>query len=361
MLYLASTCRPTGASPVVVAARNVHKAFIYAAALLDLEIVWLWPEEEHHSLCGCPISAQGLKTVLAGLSAPPIAVYLTSPDYLGGLADITALSETCHRYGTILAVDNAHGAYLRFLKPSQHPLDLGADICCDSAHKTLPVLTGGAYLHISKHAPVGFCERARSAMALFGSTSPSYLTMASLDRCNRYLTEGYQKRLAETVNRLEALKLRLRNTGWHIESSDPLRLTLRVPNGMTGNSLAETLRQKGVQCEYADENYVVLMVTPENRPEDLACFEAALGTHPLPPKPSASLPLAKAEQVFSIRQALFAPQETIPVTQALGRVCGTPAVSCPPAIPIAVSGERIGSEAIALFQRYGIEMVDVLC
>ena len=91
MLYLALTNRRAGSPPVVVAARNVHRAFVYAAALLDLEVVWLWPEESR-SLCGCPISAEQLERTLKGLDAPPAAVYLTSPDYLGGMADLSALA-----------------------------------------------------------------------------------------------------------------------------------------------------------------------------------------------------------------------------------------------------------------------------
>ena len=134
MLYLALTNRSAGAAPVIVAARNVHKAFVYAAALLDFEIVWLWPEESH-SLCGCPVSPENLEKTLVSLSAPPAAVYLTSPDYLGGMADIPALAAVAHQHGTILAIDNAHGAYLHFLPAAMHPLDLGADICCDSAHR----------------------------------------------------------------------------------------------------------------------------------------------------------------------------------------------------------------------------------
>ena len=39
--------------------------------------------------------------------------------------------------GILLLVDSAHGAYLRFLPESRHPMDLGADLCCASAHKTL--------------------------------------------------------------------------------------------------------------------------------------------------------------------------------------------------------------------------------
>ena len=131
MLYLAVAA---SGSHTVVAARNVHRAFVSAAALLDLEIRWLWPEESR-SLCGCPISPAQLEETLHSLPEPPAAVYLTSPDYLGGMAEIPALAQICHQHGTLLLVDNAHGAYLRFLQPSLHPLDLGADLCCDSAHK----------------------------------------------------------------------------------------------------------------------------------------------------------------------------------------------------------------------------------
>lgn len=360
MLYLALICRPAGAAPVVVAARNVHKAFVYAAALLDLEVVWLWPEGGSRSICGCPVSPSALEKTLAALGAPPAAVYLTSPDYLGGMADIAALAEVCHRHGTVLAVDNAHGAYLHFLRPSIHPLDLGADICCDSAHKTLPVLTGGAYLQIGKNAPVGFQESAKAALALFGSTSPSYLTLASLDLCNRYLAEDYPARLAETAARLGGVRARLFAAGWQVEPSDPLRLTLRAPVELTGSALAERLRRHGMECEYADSEFLVLMFTPENSPEDLERIPAALGENRAPAAALQKLPLARGERVLSIRQALFAPHETVLADQALGRVCGAPTVSCPPAIPIAVSGERIGREALELFAHYGVEAVDVL-
>lgn len=361
MLYLTLTNRPAGTAPVVVAARNVHKAFVYAAALLDFEIAWLWPEGERQSLCACPVTPASLERALEGLPCPPAAVYVTSPDYLGGGMDIAGLASVCHRYGTALAVDNAHGAYLHFLRPAAHPLDLGADICCDSAHKTLPVLTGGAYLQISQSAPAGFGENAKTAMALFGSTSPSYLTLASLDRCNRYLAEGYCERLEETVKRLGHLKAKLEENGWKLFSSDPLKLTIdAVASGVSGQWLGDRLRQGGVECEYADPAYLVLMVTPENAEADFDRVLTVLGKNDRSPITAPTLPLAKGERVLSVRQAIFAPHETVPVEMALGRVCAAPMVSCPPAIPIVVSGERIGPEALPLFRRYETERVDVV-
>ena len=360
MLYLAVTNRPQGVKPVVVAARNVHKAFVFACALLDLDVVWLAPEGDARSLCSCRITAETLDKTLRSMDAPPCAVYLTSPDYLGGRADIAALAKVCHDHGTVLAVDNAHGAYLHFLKNPCHPLDLGADICCDSAHKTLNVLTGGAYLHISKTAPAGFAENAKAAMALFGSTSPSYLIMASLDLCNAYLAEKFSTELAECVEKLDALRRTLVESGWQVEQTDPLRITVNAPTGASGIELAEKLRTHGVVAEYADPEFLVFMATPGNTQEDFDRIAQVLGVNTAPAAVRTPLPVAIGDQAVSIRKALFFPHETIPAAQGLGRICASPTVSCPPAIPIAVSGEVIGQEAMELFAHYGVETLDVL-
>ena len=359
MLHLALTCRAPGASRTIVAARNVHKAFVYAAALLDFDVCWLWPESSN-SICSCPVSAHALEQTLASLPAAPAAVYITSPDYLGHMADIPALSEVCHRHGTLLLVDNAHGAYLHFLNPPMHPLDLGADLCCDSAHKTLPVLTGGAYLHIGKHLPMRFSDQAKNALALFGSTSPSYLTLASLDLCNAYLSDGYAGRLTACIARAGCAKDALKQMGWRIENSDPLRITLRACKAHDGHSLAMHLRACGIECEFADSDHLVLMVTPENTEDDFKRLICALAPVHSSPVPAGVLPLCRAEQAMSIREALFAPSETIPVSRCEGRICSAPLVSCPPAIPIVITGERITRNAISLLQHYGIEQIEVL-
>ena len=349
--------------PYVVAGRNTHKAFLYGAALLDFDIVWLWPKEMH-SICSCHIEPEQVEAVLQQeikiRGIQPAAVYLTSPDYLGGMVDVAAIADICHRYGTILAVDNAHGAYLHFLPEKIHPMDLGADICCDSAHKTLPVLTGGAYLQINKNAPEAFAENVKQAMALFGSTSPSYLIMSSLDLCNQYLAEGYEQRLEVTAKHIDRIRNELAESGWQIERTDPLKITIRMPEGVTGQELAEKLRQGDVECEYADTEYVVLMATPENTQEDFRKMVIAFGQNDRPYVEKSHLHPVKCEQVCSVKDAIYGDREVICIKDAIGRVCGSPTVGCPPAIPIAVSGEMINQNAIALFEYYGIEKIEVL-
>ena len=153
MLFLALQGAPqNGKRPVLLAARNAHKALLYAAALLDFDIRWLWPSAQAEgALCSCPVTAEALTGALHAMAQQgntPFGVYVTSPDYLGGVQDIPALAAVCRAQGVPLLVDNAHGAYLRFLPQNCHPIAQGAVMCCDSAHKTLPVVTGGAYLHL---------------------------------------------------------------------------------------------------------------------------------------------------------------------------------------------------------------------
>ena len=321
---------------------------------------WLWPRD--YSLLACPVTPEALEAALADLPETPAAVYITSPDYLGNLQPVAALTKVCHARGAPLLVDNAHGAYLHFLPAPAHPLDEGADLCCDSAHKTLPVLTGGAYFHLGRGLLEAEEGEVRAALSLFGSTSPSYLILQSLDACNRYLAGEARPKLAACVRAVEALKADLAAQGWAVAESEPLKVTIHASKrGWRGDALADFLRQKGVECEYADPDDLVLMVSPQNTPDDLERARAALSaarqgseTPQAPPR------MDRPRQVMPIRAALLAPAEEVPVAEAAGRVCAAPTVGCPPAVPVVVSGEEISPDAAAVFRYYGIETVRVV-
>lgn len=347
-------------SRVVLAARNAHKSFLHAAALLDADVRWLWPRP--YSLLACPVTPEMLENALAALPEAPAAVYITSPDYLGNVQPVAALAKVCHAHGAPLLVDNAHGAYLHFLPAPAHPLDEGADLCCDSAHKTLPVLTGGACLHLGHGLLKTEEGEVRAALSLFGSTSPSYLILQSLDACNRYLAGEARPKLAACVRAVEALKADLAAQGWAVAESEPLKVTLHASKrGWRGDALADFLRQNGVECEYADPDDLVLMVSPQNSPEDLEKVRAALAAAGQGSEAPQTPPqMARPRQAMGIRAALLAPAEEVPVAAAAGRVCAAPTVGCPPAVPVVVSGEEISPDAAAVFRYYGIETVRVV-
>ncbi len=362
MLYLVSLyAKEQGRRCLIAAGRNGHKTFVTAAALLDMDVTWLYPENRQ-SYLSCNITAEELEQWLANTTEKPVAVYLTTPDYLGNCIGVRELARVCHRHDVLVLVDNAHGAYLRFITPSRHPMDEGADMCCDSAHKTLSVLTGGAYMHVSRHAPPFFVERAKEALSVFGSTSPSYLILQSLDKANRRLADTYREELTACVAQLNGIKARLSAHGYRLQGNEPLKLTLSTrPYGYDGRDFARLLAEKGLMCEFADPDFVVMMITPEIRETGLRRTEEFLLSLPsklplteiAPPSP---VPL----RVISLKEALLAPREIVPVSKSVGRTLASPTVGCPPAVPIVVSGERIDEAAVNCFKYYNIKTCTVI-
>ena len=351
--------RLRGLPPRIAAGRNAHRVLLEGAALLDLELSWLGCGD---SLLSCAPSPEELEALFADPRRAPCAVYLTSPDYLGCLLDLRPYAALCHRHGALLLVDNAHGAYLKFLSPSLHPLDQGADLCCDSAHKTLPVLTGGAYLHLSRGCPGELLPMAEQSLALFAGTSPSYLILQSLDAVNPLLAGSYPLRIRETAAALDAGKAKLRAAGWELCGQEPLKLTLSPKSrGYTGAELARLLEKAGLVPEFADPDHLVLMLSAETEARELKLLldtllalpprEPLRGRPPAPPLP---------EPVLSPREALLSPFETLPPERCLGRILASPSVGCPPAVTIAVCGERLGTVSLALFRYYGVQALDVV-
>ena len=353
MLALAYTA--AGRKGRVLAGRNAHKTFLSAAILLDFPIRWLWAGEDYLS---CPVTPEQVERAILEEREKPFAVYLTSPDYLGNIADIRGISRVCGKYGVRLLVDNAHGAYLKFLPESRHPMDLGADLCCDSAHKTLPVLTGGAYLHFREE---GMRGKVKDAMALFGSTSPSYLIMQSLDRANPYL-EGLPQRLRTFAPWVSALKDRLLERGLTLGGEEPLKLTwMTRPWGYTGTEIAEILEKKNLICEFRDEGHIVFMFTPENDPWELEKLSRAICQIPRREAlPDEAQQRVEPKAACSPRQAVFGERERIPVGESAGRILANLSVSCPPAVPILMCGEEIEEAIIPRLRALGWQFVEVV-
>ncbi len=356
MLYL--VCRKAGGKALIWAGRNVHKSFLSAAVLLDFETDWLYPEEST-SYLSCKIDAEKLDKMLTQAEKKPDAVYITSPDYTGNISDIKSLAEACHKHNVLLLVDNAHGAYLKFLEKSLFPIDLGADMCASSAHKTLPVITGGAYLHISESISHIFEKDVKTALSLFGSTSPSYLILQSLDMANKILSEGFREKLIACEKEITVLKNKLRNNGYTLAEDELLKITIDAKKyGYYGYELAEILKKADIICEFADVDFLVLMLTPDSELKELkeVLLEIKQREEIRIPSPTVSAP----QKILSPRQAAFMERETIPATESLGRVLAISTVGCPPAVPIVAGGEEIDENAIRCFEYYNIKNCTVV-
>lgn len=354
---LCQDAKSKGKKPKILAGRNAHRSFIHAAALLDFEIEWLYGNSDYLS---CKIHAEDLEKAI--IESLPTAVYLTNPDYLGNLLDIQSLASVCKKHNVLLAIDNAHGAYLRFLEPSLHPIDLGADLCCGSAHKTLPVLTGGAYLHLSDSLNQVWKNDVKHFMEYFSSTSPSYLIMASLDATNEVLDTTFKKSLSECIQRVDGLKNTLTQHGYTILFGEPMKITISTKEfGYTGNEIANLLMECDIYPEFYDSDYIVLMPSPYNTKDDLKRLETCLcgiDRKPIlinkPPK------LEQSKKAMNVRQALFSSSITLDVSKSLGQVCSSVTVSCPPAILPVIPGEVISESSIEVMKYYGIETVRVV-
>lgn len=329
----------------VVCSRVLHRSAVNAMALLDIQPVWALPGE-----------------IVSAVESHPDAkaVYVTSPNYYGELLDIPAIARACRQADIPLLVDNAHGAHLMFTEPVLHPLALGASMTACSAHKTLNVLTGGAWLHI---ADSRFADGAKDAMALFGSTSPNYAVMASLDLARAWL-EAHKGEYAALQQRVQKVRLAALEHGLSLPSgpSDPTRITLNTASiGLSGTAAAEIFRGAGVEPEYADGAHVVLIATPFNTESDFARLEDAIdllparsplpGTPELPPLP----PVKTA-----LREAVFSAAETVLLEDALGRVAAQAACPCPPGVPVVMPGEEITKDVLRFLQGYGFFSIKVL-
>ncbi len=355
---LAMTAIASGFTKRILAVRNSHIAFVNACALTGIEPLWVFPSYDKKTGLCLPVTAEEIS---ANLSENPDikVVYITSPDYYGVIADVKKIAEVTHKHGAILMVDNAHGTHLKFCKNDIHPMTLGADICCDSPHKTLPVLTGGSYIH--SNLDITKAE-IKEKMALFGSTSPSYLIMASLDICNTYLKTRAKSDFSALQEKTEKTEQLLRENGITLleRKTDITKITIDCRNfGYTDSEISAVLRENKIEPEYSGGGKVVLMPSPFNPDED---FEKIVSALKLPVKEAIPYPEFSSipEKVCGIREARFSPSYFEDIEKTVGKIAAENKITCPPGIPIVVAGEKIGENEKKLLKNSGILSIKVV-
>lgn len=343
---LALFCRP---GDQVLIDRGCHRAVYNAMALLDLEPVYLpRPWRAGEGIAG-PISPQDVENLLD--SHPNIkTTCITSPTYSGVLSDVAELFHRIHARGGKLIVDGAHGAHLPFLGVDAFS---GCDALICSAHKTLPALGQSALLFTNGVDP----RRVRQMTSVFGSSSPSYPMMISLDCARDYLEGEGAEEYRRVARRTAALRSAFPSLQEGELRLDPTRLTLTSPDG---SALARALEGENIWPEMADSGHVVLILTAQDREEDLHRLEEALERHrDLLGKPPILPPPPLPQPACSLREALFAPVERLPLENCLGRVAAGQLAPYPPGVPVVAPGEVISEKELAYLKEIGYNNSDV--
>ncbi len=325
--------------------RCSHRAAYHAMALLDLHPVYLHRTPLPAGDIAAPIDPADVEAQMRAHPAAK-AVCIVSPTYYGVRSDLPAIASVVHRHGGCLVVDAAHGAHLPFLGDTdmRH-----ADLVVTSAHKTLPAMGQGALLFSGKafsHAAL------RAAGSIYGSSSPSYPIMASLDSARAYMEMSGAAAYRQTADSVARLRRRFPSLTEDETSIDPCRLTLRTQNGY---ALQKALEGQQIYAEMADRGHVVFILTCIDGAAEihklscgLSALKEAFCAAPAPLRPP---PLP--ELVLSPRQALFSAQAHVPLADSVGRICVEQIAPYPPGIPLVAPGERLTKKIVAYLTDIG--------
>ena len=344
----------------IVCGREVHTSAVNTMALIGAEPVWVYPDMDTETGMMTELDPEKIKEALAE-NTDAKAVYITSPNYFGIMPDIKAIAAICHSFGVPLLVDNAHGAHLKFLPSSLHPIDLGADMCADSLHKSLPVLTGGAMLHINNEK---YVLAAKAKMALFGSTSPSYLIMLSCDMAIDYIKNNAASGIENACKEIARLKKFAVKSGFALPcgSIEPMRLVLGFwKMGYTKSEFACVLRENKIEPEYLGEYFCVLLAGEANSEKDFLRIRHIIETLPKRQALAAEYSEPCIPKVkMPLRDAVFAEFERVDIDNSTGRTAAGMITPCPPGIPVVVPGEEIVNSMLPLIKSYGILHINVV-
>lgn len=362
---LASVSACTQPGDHILVARNCHKSVYHAIELGSLTPHYLLPETDpRFPFCGS-VSPEAVASALKACPSARAAV-ITSPTYEGILSDIPAIAEICHAHGIPLIVDSAHGAHLGF-----HPffpenaVRQGADIVVQSLHKTLPALTQTAVLHVSGAlvAP----EEIAHQLDIFETSSPSYILMASMDACLRFLSEEGEARFAAyaqrirrfesacaPLRRLVPVSALLKKGAPFCADVDPGKLTILTAGvNITGHELMARLREEAqIECEMALKEEILAMTSVLDPDENFDRLSAALlaidrTLSPSPVSAAPSVPTRVPRRVLPIREAVRAPRKSLPWREAEGCIAADYFWVYPPGIPYVTPGEEIDAALIS--------------
>jgi arginine/lysine/ornithine decarboxylase len=344
---------------VVLVQRNSHKSIMNGLRLANAQPIYLNPDYDSELMVASGVS---LETIKAAIQSNPNAkaLILTYPNYYGRVYHLKGIIELAHEHGIPVLVDEAHGVHFVLGDPfPPSAVSLGADVVVQSAHKTLPAMTMGAYLHFNSR--IVSLEKLSDYLQVVQSSSPSYPIMASLDVARSYIGTFSKEDTQSLIKRINDFKTELGRidglTVYSQSKQDPLKLVIRA-NGYSGFELQEIFERQGIFAELADPNNL-LFVLPLYKEEStnglieaVAKIKDAMQGASSSPKHHAPtrLPKFEGKQVerlaMSFKEMSKKERDFTSLSQAAGKVCAESIIPYPPGIPLVLPGERVKKEHI---------------
>jgi arginine/lysine/ornithine decarboxylase len=347
----------------ILVQRNCHKSIMNGLRLSKVNPIFLSPEFNDEWQVAGGIT---LKNVIEAVNQYPRikALIVTYPNYYGMVVNLQDIISFCHERKIAVLVDEAHGAH--FGRKGEFPMSataLGADVVVQSAHKTLPAMTMGSYLHYNSNTVD--LDRLKEYLRMLQSSSPSYPIMASLDLARKYLathkkedmiyTLGVIAQFKEKLNMIPSIKV-LTYTG----KGDPLKITIQSQSALTGFDLQSRLEGQGIFTELADENNVLFIFPLLKRGESyrmdevIEAVKASIGEEEIVPR--SFRPFIEESNKISTLRLTFKEQqqkevELIPLLEANDRICAESIIPYPPGIPLLLPGEWIKEQDLKQIDR----------
>lgn len=343
----------------VLVQRNCHKSILNALSLVKADPVFLGPEVNEEWGIADGIS---LDTVKQAIHIYPnsIALILTNPNYYGMVNnDLDEIIKTCHKHHIPVLVDEAHGAHFRGGRFPKSSVQLNADVVVQSAHKTLPAMTMGAYLHFN--STIVSERNIRHYLQILQSSSPSYPIMASLDMARNYLATYSEEdamyllgKISEFRDKLQAIN-GIKVLSYHEGQGDPLKITIQSTTSLSGYEMQTLLEKEGIFPELADPYNVLLVFPLLKKNSDFSIeeivnrFEAALKSINSPKVEKVKLMFKKAKiskLAYHSNELVQLTTKTVPLNEAIGEISAQLVIPYPPGIPLLFPGEIITYEDI---------------
>ncbi|MBS4197983.1 aminotransferase class I/II-fold pyridoxal phosphate-dependent enzyme [Lederbergia citri] len=345
----------------VLVQRNCHKSILNGLMLAKVKPVFFSPDINKNLLIP---SGPNQKVIQYAIEKNPHAkiLILTYPDYYGQTYNIKEIIDFAHEHNIVVLVDEAHGAHFQLGNPfPPSALQLGADIVVHSAHKTLPAMTMGSFLHINSERINE--QKVEFYLNVLQSSSPSYPIMASLDYARYYLGNYTEEDRDVFIHerKLYIRKLQEVSGLTVMTSDDPLKLILRHEN-LSGFELQEQLEKVCVIPELADP-YQVLLILPLIKQGMSFPFTKAIdGIRQVSLKSlrkskennilfEMKNPIDLVELSYSYKEMLNMPYEWVYINQSVGRIAAKMIIPYPPGIPLFLPGEKITDEHITQLQK----------